>query len=74
MPFMNLKLTNPLIHARLILFLVFRFNVYGLIYIQSDVRKNAFGYGEDGLLSGLLLIEKAHNNSEFQVLNVSARS
>lgn len=56
MPFMNLKLTNPLIHARLIPLLVFRFNVYGLyFYNTSDARENAFGYGEDGLLSGLLL-------------------
>jgi hypothetical protein len=56
LPYMNLKLTNPLIHARLLPWFVFVFNLDGIyLYNTSDARPNAYGYGEDGLLTGLLL-------------------
>ena len=62
LPYMNLKITNPLLHARLLPWLVFNFNLDGIyLYNSSDSRINAFGYGEDGLSTGLLLYR---NDSE----------
>lgn len=64
LPYMNLKITSPLIHARLLPWLVFIFNLDGIyLYNTSDARINAFGYGEDGLSTGLLLYR---NGSEIR--------
>jgi hypothetical protein len=73
MPFLNLKLTNPLVHARLIPWLIYQFNLDGFYYFDTvNMQPNAFGYGPDGLSSGLLIYSNEegdfHPSERFEIL------